>query len=155
MKKLFAVLTVLCLLCAACAALAEEETPSWDKMPLVVTVDEGVELTDADFEGDWVVDKVFLGETYLPIDQVVDLGLNIHPMRIADGKLIITYSDEEGEHETSTEYTLDANQITVIDGQGMMAVFEKLEDGNLVMSMFIGDEDAKTCVSFFLIHPEA
>lgn len=48
-KKLFSVLMALCLLCTATSALAEE-TPTWEKMPQVVTVDEGVELTDADFE---------------------------------------------------------------------------------------------------------
>ena len=97
----------------------------------------------------------FYGLDRLLIEQVEDLHLNIHPMRIADGKLYINYADEEGEHETSQEYTLENNQLLVRDDVGTEALFEKLEDGNLVMSMFLdGEGDARICVSFFLVHPE-
>ena len=152
MKKLFSVLMALCLLCTAASALAEE-TPTLEKMPLVVTVDEGVELTDADFEGDWIVDKVFVDTVYLSPEQV--MGLAIRPVRIAGGKVINIVTDEAGEHEVSAEYTLENNQILFTDEEGIEAVFEKLEDGNLVLSLFVPAEgDTPVCVTYFMVHPE-
>ena len=118
MKKLFSVLMALCLLCTAASALAEE-TPTWEKMPQVVTVDEGVELTDADFEGDWIADKVFYGTDYLTPEEVEAKGLAIRPVRIAGGKVINIVTDEAGEHEVSAEYTLENNQILFTDGEGI------------------------------------
>ena len=156
MKKLISVLMALCLLCAAAAALAEEEAPSWDKMPLVVTVDEGVELTDADFEGDWIWDKVFVNTVYLTPEEVEENGLNIHPMRIADGKVTNFFTDEEGEHAESVEYTLENNQLIFTDGEGLEGVFEKLEDGNIVLTILLpGENDTVNNVTFFMVHPEA
>ena len=156
MKKLISVLAVLCLLCTAVASLAEEETPTWETMPLVVTVNEDLELTDADFEGDWILDKVFVDTVYLTPEEVEENGLGIHPMRIADGKVTSIFTDEEGEHETSVEYTLENNQILFTDGQGLEAVFEKLEDGNIVLTIFVpGEGDAVTNVTIFMVHPEA
>ena len=153
MKKLFLILMSLCLLCCA-AAPAEEKAPAWDDMPLVVTVDEGTELTDADFEGDWVLDKVFYETVYMTPEEVKENGLEIHPMRIADGKVTSIFTDEQGEHETPSEYTLESNQLLVTDEDGVDAVFEKLEDGNLVMSIFLpGQGEIPVCVSFFLVHP--
>lgn len=155
MKKLIAVLTALCLLCAAAAALAEAETPEFSQMPAVVTVDEGVELTGTDFEGEWIVDKAFFNQTYMTPEDLEANGLSIHPMRIADGKLYIVFTDDEGTHETSTEFQVESNQLLVTDDSGLESVFEKLEDGNLVLSIFIpGENDTMNCVSFFLVHPE-
>ena len=155
MKKLFSILTALCLLCAAAAALAEE-APSWDDMPLVVTVEEGVELTDADFEGDWVVDKVFLDTVYLTPEQVEENNLAIPPLRIAGGQVITIITDAEGEHEAPGAYTLENNQLLFTDGEGIEAVIEKLEDGNIVLTVFVPKEDETvTNVSFFMVHPEA
>ena len=154
MKKLFSVLLTLCLLCTAVAALAEE-APAWDDMPLVVTVEDGVELTDADFEGDWIVDKVFVDTVYLTPEEVEANGLAIRPIRIADGKVINIVTDEAGEHEVSAEYTLENNQILFTDEEGIEAVFEKLEDGNLVLSLFVPAEgDTPVCVTYFMVHPE-
>jgi len=155
MKKLISVLAALCLLLTAAAALAETEEVTLDKMPAVVTLDEGVELKDADFEGEWIVDTVFLNEAYLTPEMVEELGLNIRPMRIADGKIYNVVTDDAGEHEVSEEYKLENNQILFTDGQGLEAVFEKLEDGNIVMSIFIpGENDTTNCATFFLVHPE-
>ena len=156
MKKLFSVLMALCLLCAAAAALAEEETPALEKMPLVVTIDDGVELTDADFEGDWIADTVFYNTDYLTEEEVKAKGLTIHPMRIAGGKVISIVTDEEGEHEVSADYTLENNQILFTDGEGIEAVFEKLEDGNVVLSLFVPTgSDTPACVTYYMVHPEA
>lgn len=86
--------------------------------------------------------------------EVKENGFSVAPMTIADKKLTILYTDENGERTESYDYTLKSNQLLVTD-DGIEAVFDKLEDGNLVMSMFIPSEgDAKICVSFFLVHPE-
>ena len=156
MKKLFSILMTLCLLCTAVAALAEEKAPAWEDMPLVVTVDEDAELTDADFEGEWIVDKVFVDTVYLTPEEVEANGLAIRPMRIAGGKVISVITDEDGEHEAETEYTLESNQILFTDGEGLECVFEKLEDGNVVLTVFIPREDETLSnVAFFMVHPEA
>jgi hypothetical protein len=156
MKKLFSVLMALCLLCTAVAALAEEAAPTWEDMPQVVTLDEGVELTDADFEGDWIVDKVFIDNVYLTPEEVEANGLNIRPIRIADGQIINIVTDEQGEHEAAEKYTLDSNQIQFTDGQGVEAVIEKLEDGNIVLTIFIPREDGTNSnAAFYMVHPEA
>ena len=156
MKKLFSVLMVLCLLCTAVAALAEEAAPTWEDMPRVVTLDEGVELTDADFEGDWIVDKVFIDNMYLTPEEVEANGLNIPPIRIADGQIINIVTDEQGEHEAAEKYTLDSNQIQFMDGEGVEAVIDKLEDGNIVLTIFIPREDGTNSnAAFYMVHPEA
>ena len=148
MKKLFAVLMALCLLCAAAAALAETET---EELPQVITFDEGVELTEADFEGEWVVSRVYKGET-LMTDEEVAQNFHIAPITIADKKVTITY--DEGNTEEYVCY-VEANQLALED-ENAKVVFDKLNDGNLVMSMFIEGEDGETiCVSFILVHPEA
>ena len=156
MKKLFSVLMALCLLCTAVAALAEEAAPTWEDMPQVVTLNEGVELTDADFEGDWIVDKVFIDNVYLTPEEVEANGLNIPPIRIADGQIINIVTDEQGEHEAAEKYTLDSNQIQFTDGQGVEAVIDKLEDGNIVLTIFIPREDGTNSnAAFYMVHPEA
>ena len=155
MKKLFSVLLVLCLLCTAAAALAEE-APAWEDMPLVVTIEEGLELTDADFEGDWIVDKVFVDTVYLTPEEAEENGLAIRPIRIAGGQVINVVTDEEGEHEVPAAYTLESNQLLFTDGDGIEAVIEKLEDGNIVLTVFIPREDETVSnVTFFMVHPEA
>ena len=155
MKKLFSVLMALCLLCTTTAALAEEEAPTLENMPLVVTIDDGVELTDADFEGDWIADTVFYSTDYLTPEEVEAKDLTIRPIRIAGGKVISIVTDEEGEHEVSADYTLENNQILFTDGEGIEAVFEKLEDGNVVLSLFVPTEgDTPVCVTYYMVHPE-
>ena len=156
MKKLLSVLMALCLLCAGVAALAEEKAPVFENMPLVVTTEEGAELTDADFEGDWIVDKVFYDTVYMTPEEVKAKGLAILPIRIASGKVSHTFTDELGEHEVSAEYTLENNQLLFTDGEGLETVIEKLEDGNIVLSIFVpGEGETPSCVSFFMVHPEA
>ena len=157
MKKLIAVLVALCLLCATVAALAEAETVSFDDMPMIVTAEDGVELTDADFEGDWIVDKVFLNQIYLTPEEVEANGLTIRPMRIEGGKVYtLPFEGEVLEELPSTEYTLKNDQLLFSDGEGLNAVFEKLEDGNVVLSIFIpGEGDVMNSVACFMVHPGA
>ena len=158
MKKLIAVLVALCLLCAAVAALAEAETVSFDDMPQIVTAEDGVVLTDADFEGDWIVDKVFLNRTYLTPEEVEANGLLIRPIRVADGKVYnLPFEGEVLEELVSTDYTLESNQLLFSsDEEGIEAVLEKLTDGNVALTLFIpGEGETVTCVTYFMVHPEA
>ena len=135
MKKLLSFLMALCLLCTGIAALAEEKAPVWEKMPLVVTTEEGAELTDADFEGDWIVDKVFYDTVYMTPEEVKAKGLAILPIRIAGGKVSHTFTDELGEHEVSAEYTLENNQLLTLHmscpgwyNSSYMKVFDQIRD---------------------------
>jgi hypothetical protein len=158
MKKLISVLMTLCLLCAAFAAIAETaEAPlTIADMAKPVTLDEGVELTDADFEGEWIVGPVFLNETYLTVEQIAEAGMTFRPMRIAEGKIFMKITDEQGEHEVSTEYVLEDNQISFKDDEGVEATIDKLDDGNIVMSIFLpGEGDVMNSISVYMVHPEA
>lgn len=156
MKKLFSILMALCLLCTAAAALADDEVPSFDDMPGVIIAEDDVELTDAGFEGEWVMDKVFYDTTYLSPEEVEANGLAIRPIRIADGKVYSKFEDEDGEHETSTDYTIESNQLLFSSGDGLDFVIEKLVDGNIVMNIFVpGEGDTLIDISIFMVHPEA
>ena len=108
---------------------------------MVVTLEEGLELTDADFEGDWIVDKVFFDTVYMTPEEVEENGFAIRPLHIADGQIFNIVTDKEGEHEAPGEYTLENNQLLFTDGEGIEAVIEKLEDGNIVLNIFIPRED--------------
>lgn len=143
MKKLIAVLMALCLLCAA-AALAETQ-----EEPHVITADEGVELTEKDFEGVWVVEYVKKGDELMS-DEDVTANFTLGTVTIADKTVTIVYDEE-----SSVTYAChaDANQLH-IEEEGNSATFEKLSDGNLVMSQSAEAEDGTTiCFSFFLVHP--
>ena len=144
MKKLIAVLMALCLLCSAAAALAETQ-----EEPHVITVDEGVELTEKDFEGVWVVEYVKKGDELMS-DEDVTANFTLGTITIADKTVTIVYDEE-----SSVTYAChaDANQL-YIEEEGNIATFEKLSDGNLVMSQFAEAEDGSTiCFSFMLVHP--
>ena len=144
MKKLIAVLMALCLLCAAAAALAETT-----EEPHVITVDEGVELTEKDFEGVWVVEYVKMGDELMS-DEDVTANFTLGTITIADKTVTIVYDEE-----SSATYPCyaEANQLH-IEEEGNSATFEKLSDGNLVMSQSAEAEDGTTiCFSFFLVHP--
>ena len=156
MKKLFSILMALCLLCTAAAALADDAVPSFDDMPGVIIAENDVELTDADFEGEWAMDTVFYGTTYLSPEEVEANGLAIRPIRIADGKVYSKFEDEDGEHETSTDYTIESNQLLFSSGDGLDFVIEKLVDGNIAMNIFLpGEGDTLIDISIFMVHPEA
>ncbi len=70
--------------------------------------------------------------------------------------MISIVTDEDGEHEASCEYTVECNQLLFTDGEGLEAVVEKLEDGNVVLNIFVPREDGTLSdISFFMVHPEA
>ena len=107
---------------------------------------------------DWNVDKVFLNETYLTPEEVEANGLLIRPIRVADGKVYnLPFEGEVLEKLVSTDYTLESNQLLFSsDEEGIEAVLEKLTDGNVALTLFIpGEGETVTCVTYFMVHPEA
>ena len=60
MKKLTAILMTLCLLFGACAAVADLIPPEWDSMPHVVLEDDDTTISEASYEGEWVLNVAFL-----------------------------------------------------------------------------------------------
>lgn len=156
MKKIFAVLMTLCLLCAAFTAVADMEIPVFENMPHVVIEDEDTAVDEAAFNGEWVLNTAFLGTDYLSTETLFDsFGFNFMPICIGDGKITQDIQDENGEfHTREMEYTFEAGQLQGTDGSGVEYVVELLEDGNIVMSVFVpGEGDTVGCLSLFMVHP--
>ncbi len=130
---------------------------SFADMPAIVTVDEGVELTAADFEGSWRPVKFFYGQTYVTPEEAVYGGAMIHPFRIADGKMYMDIEDDNGAVQTAEmDITVEANQIQGTDGSGLDFVIDKLVDGNIVLSVFVpGENETVNCLSIFMAPAEA
>ena len=82
-------------------------------------------------------------------------GYNFMPYIITEGMITQDLQNEYGEFVTvEMPYTFDAGQLQGTDASGRDFVFELLEDGNIVMSVFYpGEEDAVICLSVFLVHP--
>ena len=158
MKKLIAFLMTLCLLCASCAALADTEIPTWESMPGAVIEDENTTVDEAAFEGEWVMNVAFLGTEYVDEQTLFDTyNFNFKPFRIGDGKIAQDIEDGEGEFRTvETSYTFEAGQLQSQDGSGLNFAIDLLEDGNIVLSVFLpGEGETLDCLSVFMVHPEA
>ena len=158
MKKILAILTVLCLLCASCAALADMEIPDFDDMPGVVIEDENTKVEETSFEGEWVLQYAFADREYVYEQTLSEkYDFNFMPYVIGEGKVSQDLQKENGEFVTvEMPYTFEAGQLTGEDAAGRTFVVELLEDGNIVMSVFFpGEGDMTTCLSIFLVHPEA
>ncbi len=156
MKKFAAILTVLCLLCAAFSAVADMEIPVWENMPSVVLEDENTTVDEAAFEGEWVLNVAFANTEYVDPETLAgSYDFNFMPFCIADGKVTQDLQNEYGEFVTvEMPYTFEAGQLQGMDGNDRPFVFELLEDGNIVMSLFFpGEGDAVICLSVFLTHP--
>lgn len=155
MNKIIAILMALCMLCAACAAVADTEIPVFDNMPAVVIEDGETTVDEAAFEGEWVLNAAFLGTEYVDPSTLFDAyGFNFMPFVITEGKISQDIQNDNGEFSTEEmAYTFEAGQLQVTD-DGVNCVFELLEDGNIVMSLFIPNEDGtNSCLSIFLMHP--
>ena len=65
--------------------------------------------------------------------------------------------DENGEfHTVEDAYTFEAGQLQGTDEIGTDYVVEPLEDGNIVISVFLpGEGDEIQCLSVFMVHPDA
>ena len=156
MKKLFAILMTLCLLCAACAATADMEIPDWNSMPNLVDNEDNA-IEESAFAGEWVLDVAFADQTYITEQELAGTyHYNFMPFIIGDGLVKQDMQNENGEFVTlELPYVFEYGQIHGTDDQGTQFVFELLENGNLVMSVFFPGEGEKvTCLSVFLKHPE-
>jgi hypothetical protein len=155
-KRYLALLMAVCLLCAAGAAGADMEIPAWESMPLVVVEDGETTVDEAAFEGEWVLNVAFLGTEYVDEQTLAgEYGYNFMPYIIGDGKIRQDVQNENGEFTTEeTPYTLEAGQLQGTDDLGVDFVIELLEDGNIVMSLFLpGEGETVKCLSVFLVHP--
>ncbi len=155
MKKLIAMLMTLCLLCTAGASVADMEIPKMKDMPAVVLEDETTTVDEASFRGEWVLDVAFAGQDY--VDEQTLAGTydyNFMPYSIADGKVTQDVQNGNGEFVTKEmPYVFEAGQLQTQDPAGRDVVFELLENGNIVMSVFFpGEGDEVVCLSVFLKH---
>lgn len=157
MKKLVAILMTLCLLCAACAAMADMEIPVFENMPGVIIEDDTTTVDEKAFEGEWIPNVAFLGTEYITEQAFAELGFSFMPITIADGKIMQDIQDENGEfHTVEDAYTFEAGQLQGTDDIGTDYVVELLEDGNIVISVFLpGEGDEIQCLSVFMVHPDA
>ena len=156
MKKLIAILMTLCLLCAAGAALADMEIPTFDSMPPVVAEDEETTVDEAAFAGEWVLNVAFYNTEYVDEQTLAGtFGYNFMPWVIGDGKITQEVQQENGEFITAEmAYVFEAGQLQCVDDDGLEYAFELLEDGNIVMSVFLpGEGEAKNCLSVYMVHP--
>lgn len=157
MKKVIAVLMTICLLCATFAAFADMEIPKFEEMPAVVIEDEDVTVDETAFYGEWKLNVAFFDTEYVDEQSLsADYGYNFMPYTISEGKVTQDWENENGEFVTEeATYKFEAGQLQCVDNEGNEFVIELLEDGNLVMSMFIaGQGEEIHCLSIFLIHPE-
>ena len=156
MKKLFAILMSVCLMISACAAMADMEIPSFDSMPSVVLEDENTTVDEASFEGEWVLNVAFIGTEYVDEQTLAGTyGFNFMPFIIGDGKIKQDIQKENGEFVTEEmAYIFEAGQLQSTDDDDKNFAVDLLEDGNIVMSVFIpGEGDTLQCLSIFLVHP--
>ena len=77
------------------------------------------------------------------------------PYIIADGKVMQDLQQENGGFVTvEMPYVFEAGQLQGKDAAGRDFVFELLENGNVVMSVFFpGEGDTVTCLSVYMVHP--
>jgi hypothetical protein len=157
MKKLISVLMTLCLFCAAAASLAET-VPTMNDMPLPVIEDDNNTIDEAAFRGAWKADKIFVGEMYVTRDALkADYGIILPDIRLQDGSIYFDVADENGGTvEHGQPYIFEAGQIAFDDETGNTAVIDLLEDGNIMMSMFLKEEgDQMLCITVFLVPADA
>ena len=157
MKKFFAMMLTVCLLGICCAASADTEEPTFDSMPLAVMEGDDPTLSEESFQGVWVLKAAFAARDYVNQETLFDVyGYDFVPYTIADGKITKEVEDREQEFRTiEMPYTFEAGQLWATDEKGRDVVVEKLEDGNIVMSVFYpAEDDTVTCLSLFMVHPE-
>lgn len=157
MKKLTAILTALCLLCAACAAFADMEIPDWNAMPAVVLEDEDTVVDEAAFEGEWVLNVAFAATEYVSPEILFDTyHYNFMPILIGEGMIGQEIQQDNGEfYRAEVPYTFEAGQLLATTYEDLELVAELLEDGNIVISVFLpGEGDTVTCLSLYMVHPE-
>lgn len=65
-------------------------------------------------------------------------------------------TDDKGETvETPIPYNFEAGQLQSTDGAAQSFAVELLEDGNIVVSLFVpGEGDVLKCISVFMVRAE-
>ena len=96
---------------------------------------------------------------YVDLDALAALyGIVVPTVVIGDGTVAFSGVNENGEAFTEEyPYMLENSQMLAEDDEGMDFVFELLEDGNIVMSVFVpgeSEEEGMLCISIFLVRAE-
>ena len=156
MKKLISVMMALCLLCTAAAALADA-VPSFEDMPYPVVEDDNTTVELSAFNGTWVADKTFVDTVYVDAETLkTTFGVTIPTITIEDGSFF--YDEDNGEGGTVNRgyaCTFQAGQLQG-EAEGINYCFDTLEDGNIMMTMFLpGEGDKQTEVEIFLVRADA
>ncbi len=154
MKKLIALTIALVLACAALSATAEAALTLSD-MPDIIIEDENTVIEESMFEGEWVVDKTFLGDDYIePKELAAMIGFDFGPITISGGIINQEYTENGEAKSVEMPYTFEAGQL---QGQcpenGFEYVVEPLEGGGICYSLFVPDAEQNiTCATIFMVH---
>ena len=153
MKKLIALTIALVLVLAALSATAETAVTLED-MPGIIVEDENTTIDESMFEGEWVVDKTFLGEENIDPEKMAALiQFNFGPISIGNGIITQEYT-ENGEVKTvEMPYTLEAGQLQGKCAEnGFEYVVEPLEGGAICYSLYVPDEEQNiNCATIFMV----
>ena len=153
MKKLIVLTVALVLALAALSATAEAK-PTLEDMPGIITEDENTTIEESVFEGDWVVDKTFLGEDYIdPNELAAEIKFNFGPISIGGGIITQEYTENGETRTVEMPYTLEAGQLQGKCAEnGFEYVVEPLEGGGICYSLYVPDEEQNvTCATIFMV----
>ena len=153
MKKLIAITIVLVLALAALSATAET-TLTISDMPNIIMEDENTTIDESMFEGEWVVDKTFLGEEYIDPNELAALiRFDFGPISIGSGTIIQEYTVDGEIKSVEMPYTFEAGQLQgECPENGFQYVVEPLEGDGICYSLFVPDEEGNiTCATIFMV----
>ena len=152
MKKLIALAIALVLALASVCAAAETALTLND-MPGIIIEDENTIIEESLFEGEWAVDKTFLGEDYIDPEELAALiGFNFGPITILNGTITQEYTVDGEEKSVEMPYTFEAGQLQgECPENGFQYVVEPLQGDGICYSLFVPDEEGNiTCATIFM-----
>ncbi len=153
MKKLIALPVALVLALTALSATAEAALTISD-MPNIIIEDENTTIDESMFEGDWVVDKTFLGEDLIARDELAAMiKFDFGAITIGGGTITQEYTENGETKSVAMPYVLEAGQLQgTCPENGFEYVVEPLEDGGICYSLFVPDEEQNiTCATIFMV----
>ena len=153
MKKLIALTIALFLALAALSATAEAALTISD-MPNIIIEDENTTIDESMFEGEWVVDRTFLGEDLIDRNELAAMiKFDFGPITIGGGTITQEYTENGETKSVAMPYTLEAGQLQgTCPENGFEYVVEPLENGAICYSLFVPDEEQNiTCATIFMV----
>ena len=153
MKKLIALTIALVLALTALTATAETVLTLAD-MPDIIVEDENTTIDESMFEGEWVVDKTFIGEENVEPEKLAELiQFNFGPIKIGNGIITQEYTVDGETKTVEMPYTLEAGQLQgTCPENGFEYVVEPLEGGSICYSLFVPDAEQNiTCGTIYMV----